>query len=238
MSMNNLFNQFMGTESKQDVGKNITGISNLLGKIKSSLPGSLVSGAAAGSIAALLMSNKSARKFAGTAASYGGAAVLGGLAFKAFKTWQLNSYDKTSSKDYKEDISTNGMNLYGRHVVAPDYELKLIKAMIATAKADGHIDSDEQQKIFQAIARMDLSSEMKATVFDLLNHPISLEDIVRGVHDIGQKSELFLAACLVVDPEAPSVKLHLDQMAKALVLPEDLKHQIIWQAKEVLDETD
>ena len=84
---------------------------------------------------------------------------------------------------------------------------------------------------------MDLSNEMKATVFDLLNHPIPLDDIVRGVHDIGQKSELYLAACLVADPEIPSVKVHLDQMAHALVLPEDLKQQIISQAQEAINET-
>jgi len=33
----------------------------------------------------LLLGNKSAREIAGKAASYGGAAVLGGLAYKAFQ---------------------------------------------------------------------------------------------------------------------------------------------------------
>lgn len=242
MSMNNLLNQFIGTENQSDAGKNITGISNLLGKIRNSLPESLVGGAAAGSIVALLTSNKSARKFASTAASYGGAAVLGGLAFKAFKNWQLNSqYQSPVTRQSATTCSDSTIGYenyhYGSHVAAPDYELKLIKAMIASAKADGHIDAEEQHEIFQSIARMNLSSEMKTTVFDLLNHPISMEDIVRGVHDIGQKSELFLAACLVVDPDIPSVNVHLDQMANALMLPEDLKRQIIWQAKEVINES-
>ncbi len=242
MSMNNLFNQFMGTENKHTASKNITGISSILGRIRNSLPGELVSGANASGIAALLMSNKPARKFASTAASYGGAAVLGGLAFKAYRSWQLNSYDQPLSKgpsasnrsDHQID---HEIHLYGHHTVAPDYELKLIKAMIASAKADGHIDAEEQQRIFQSIAQMDLSNEMKSTVFDLLNHPIALDDIVRGVHDIGQKSELYLAACLVADPEMPSVKVHLDQMAHALVLPEDLKQEIISQAQEAINET-
>ena len=235
--MNNLFNQFIGTETQHDSGKNITGISSLLGRIKNSLPGGLVGGAAAGSIIALLMSNKSSRKFAGTAAKYGGAAVLGGLAFKAYKTWQLNNYDQQSVSDRSNKAIMDDSKPYASHDVAPDYELKLIKTMIASAKADGHIDSDEQHKIFQTITQMNLSSEMKATVFDLLNHPIPVEDITRGVHDIGQRSELFLAACLVVDTETPSVKLHLDQMASALALPQDLKQQIIQQARQAINET-
>ena len=235
MSMNNLFDQFIGAEHKHDVG-------NMLGKIRSRLPEGLVGGAAAGSIVALLMSNKSARKFISTAASYGGAAVLGGLAFKAFKNWQLNSYDQSSATTRSAATNTDSTigyenYHYGSHVAAPDYELRLIKAMIAAVKADGHIDAEEQQKIFQSVARMNLTSEMKATVFDLLNHPVPMEEVVSGVHDIGQKSALFLAACLVVDPDIPSVKVHLDLMANALVLPEDLKQQLIRQAQEVINES-
>jgi len=240
MSMNNLFNEFIGTENKHDAVNNINGIDSILGKIKNSLPGSLfvslVGGTAATSIAALLMSNQPARKFAGTVASYGGAAVLGGLAFKAYKNWQFNNYQQKLDIKQYDNVSTFENDQYGRYTVAPDYELKLIKAIIASAKADGHIDNKEQQKIFQSIAQMNLSSEMKKTVFDLLNHPIPLEDIARGVHDTGQRSELFLAACLVVDTEISSVKLHLDQMANELGLPEDLKQQIISQAQEAINE--
>ena len=233
MNRNNLFNEFMGNKNKHHVGENLTGISKFLGKIKNNLPQGLVGSTAAGSIIALLISNKPARKFAGTAASYGGAAVLGGLAFKAFKNWQLNLEGQQSAATdhgYKDII-------YGRHEAAPDYELKLIKAMIAASKADGHIDAEEQQRIFQAVAQMNISNEMKSTVFDLLNHPISIDEIVLGVHDTGQKSELFLAACLVSDPHLPSVKVCLDQMADALALPEKLKHQILWQAQETINET-
>jgi len=234
MSTNNLFNEFMGTENRHNATENINGINGILGKIKNSLPGSLTGTTAAASLVGLLMSNKPARKFARTAATYGGTAVLGGLAFKAYKNWQLNSYEHKTEYDI---ANANDNDQYARHTVAPDYELKLIKAMICSAKADGHIDSSEQQKIFQAIAQMDLSSEMKTTVFDLLNHPIDLDDIVRGVHDTGQRSELFLAACLVADTELPSVKLFLDEMANALMLPQDLKQQIIWQAQDAINES-
>jgi len=232
MNTSNLFNEFMGNENKQEVNKNLSVMGNFLGKIRSNLPAGLVGGAAAGSIIALLMNNKPARKFVGTAATYGGAAVLGGLAFKAFKTWQLNLKNIQSTEtdqDYKDTF-------YARHEVAPDFELKLIKAMIAASKADGHIDAQEQQRIFQAVAQMNISNEMKSTVFDLLNHPISVEEIVLGVHDTGHKSELFLAACLVSDSQLPSVKVFLDQMAYDLALPEKLKQQILQQAQETINE--
>jgi len=232
MNTNNLFKEFMGNDKKHNTTEKLTGISNILAKIRNNLTGGLIGGAAASSIIALLINNKPARNFAGSAATYGGAAVLGGLAFKAYKNWQLNMNDqKTALIDhgYKDFY-------YGRHEVAPDYELKLIKAMIGAAKADGHIDTEEQQRIFRAVAQMNISDEMKSTVFDLLNHPVPLNEIVIGVHDTGQKAELFLAACLVSDPLLPSVRIHLNQLAEALVLPEKLKQHILLQAQETISE--
>ena len=232
MNTNNLLKEFMDNNKKHNTTEKLTGISNILGKIRENLTGGLIGGAAASSIIALLIKNKPARNFAGTAATYGGAAVLGGLAFKAYKNWQLNiNNQKTALIDhgYKDFF-------YGRHEVAPDYELKLIKAMIGAAKADGHIDAEEQQKIFRAVEQMNISEDMKSTVFDLLNHPAPLSEIVIGVHDTGQKAELFLAACLVSDSLLPSVRIYLNQLAEALVLPEKLKQQILLQAQEAINE--
>ncbi|MCW9047565.1 MAG: tellurite resistance TerB family protein [Gammaproteobacteria bacterium] len=232
MNTSNLFNEFVGNENKQEANKPLTGMSNFLGKIINNLTGGLIGSGTAGSIIALLINNKPEKKLSGTAATYGGAAVLGGLAFKSFKTWQLNHKSKQSTDtdhDYKDIF-------YAPHEVVPEFELKLIKAMITASKADGHIDAQEQQRIFQAVAQMNISNEIKSTVFDLLNHPASVDEIVLGVHDTGQKSELFFAACLVSDPQLPSVKVYLDQLAYALALPENLKQQIIRQAQGTINE--
>jgi uncharacterized membrane protein YebE (DUF533 family) len=94
MNLQNLLNQFLGTNGADFSSGNTaqkTGAS--FNKLSSNIPGGLVGGTAAGGIMALLMGNKSARKFAGKAATYGGAALLGGLAYKAFQNWQQNSGD-------------------------------------------------------------------------------------------------------------------------------------------------
>lgn len=92
MSLNNLLNQFLGSTSSSptDNQGQSQGLSQTLSNLASNIPGALAGGAAAGGIMALLMSNKSARNVAGTAAKYGGAAMLGGLAFKAYQKWQSN----------------------------------------------------------------------------------------------------------------------------------------------------
>ena len=47
--------------------------------------------------------------------------------------------------------------------------------MIAAAKADAYIDDIEQQRIFNVVEQMDLSTETKGIKFDLLRQQISIE---------------------------------------------------------------
>lgn len=232
----NLLNQFMGSGTNTPSAQNIAqGIGGNLNNLANKIPVGLAGGAAAGSIMALLVSNKSARKFAGTAAGYGGAAILGGLAYKALKSWQHSSNDQAAN-----DISTRYAlkAAEDQHIsnkaLSPNFELKLIKAMIAAAKADGHIDQDEQQRIFQAIDEMDVSMEIKAQVLTLLRQPISVAEIAQGVVDMTQKSELYLVSCLAINADHPSEHSHLEALAQELKLPKGLTDQIKQQAQQAL----
>jgi uncharacterized membrane protein YebE (DUF533 family) len=232
----NLLNQFMGTSDTQTATQNMAqGMGGNLSNLAKKMPVGLAGGAAAGGIMALLVSNKSARKFAGTAATYGGAALLGGLAYKALKSWQHSSGEQAAN-----DISTRYAikaaedQYISNKTLSPNFEMKLIKAMIAAANADGHIDQDEQQRIFQAIEDMDVSMEMKAQVLNLLRQPISVEEVAQGVVDMTQRSELYLVSCLAINPDHPDEQAHLNQLAQALQLPKGLTDQIQQQAQQAL----
>ena len=106
--------------------------------------------------------------------------------------------------------------------------------MIAAAKADGHIDATEQQNIFKAVERMGLSTEMKATIFELLSQQIPIVELARGIDSLEQKSEVYLASCLVIDPDLPAEQTYLRQLASALQLPQELALQLQWQAQQAI----
>ena len=227
MSIQNLLNQFMGSSSQASTSVNSTpGIGDALSKLTSNVPGGLASGAAAGGIMALLIGNKSARKFAGKAATYGGAAMLGGLAFKAYQNWQQNSNPQAATPASANETAFLESS--------PAFELTLVKAMIAAARADGHIDANEQQNIFNAVERMDLSTEMKATVFELLGQPITVDELARGVDSLEQRSEVYLASCLAIDPDLPAERMYLSQLASVLQLPKELALQLQMQAQQAI----
>ncbi|TQV76795.1 tellurite resistance TerB family protein [Aliikangiella marina] len=237
MSIKNLFNQFVGSQMSESSKQSIQqGISRFIGgqasgqnppKVKSNttglvggLTGGIAGGVAAGGIMSLLIANKSARKFAGTAATYGGAAVLGGVAYKMYKNWQYGNtaVGNQASSDLSEAPVEDAMT--------EDYQLTLIKAMIAAAKADGHIDEEEQKKIFDAVNQMELSPEEKGMLFDMISLPISVNEIASGVTSQAQRAEVYFASCMVVNPDLPAERVYLNSLALALKLPPEFAAQL------------
>jgi uncharacterized membrane protein YebE (DUF533 family) len=223
MNLQNIMKQF--SDSTKIGNINNPAIGNKLGQLGDMLPRRLAGGAMAGGLIALLLGNKPVRKFAGTAATYGGAALLGGLAYKAYKNWQHGRYDQ--SPIYENSFSSP-------EIMSPDYQLTLIKAMIAAARANGQIDEIEQQRIFDAIHKMDLSTELKALLFDLLSQPITVSELALGAITLEQKTELYLVSCLIIDPDHPAERAHLAELAEVLNLPAGLVEQLHMQAQQTM----
>lgn len=110
------------------------------------------------------------------------------------------------------------------------FQLALLKAMIAAANADGHIDADEQKNIFDAVDKVQLGPEEKAFIFDTLRNPPSIETIASLANGLEQASEIYLASVLAIDLDEPSEQAYLDALAEQLALPPGftahLEHQI------------
>lgn len=245
MNLNSILNQFQSNtagnsqQHNQQHNQQASGLSGLMDKI----PAGLAGGAAAGSIMTLLMSNKSARKVAGKAAGYGGAAVLGGLAFKAFNNWKSNngqqelaakaqlepSYTPSNSGALQPNLEYASTQTEQTQKNTA-FQLTLIKSMIAASKADGHIDDEEQKNIFDAVKKCDLSNDDKAAVFDLLRQPIYMEELNLGANTLEQKAEVYLAACLAINIDTQAEEAYLNKLATTLDLPPDLALQLKAQA--------
>lgn len=250
MDISQLLNQFLGTGQPQS-GTNQIGAQPNKGsgfQIPAGMSGAL-GGAAAGSIVALLMGNKGARKVAGKAATYGGMAVLGGLAFKAFQNWQANrslgQAEQFTERDFQtmpkaflpeySATSSGGPSSGGSVQSNQSLELAVLKSMIAAAKADGHIDSSEMRQIHERIEMFNLSREQKELVFSSLDRDVAPSELAALVSTIEHRSEVYLASCLVCGSHAPQERAYLDKLSQALSLPEDLKKHLEYQARAVME---
>ena len=230
--MQDLLKSLTGGKNTSGSGSSdmLKGLSENMGQLSGKIPGGLVGGAAAGGLMALLIGNKSARKFASKAAGYGGAAVLGGLAFNAYRNWkegQASSVTQPGTDSGRDLIDPPEL----QHSIT---ELTLIKAMIAAAKADGHLDQKEQKRIHDVVEKMSLSAETKGAIFDLLQREIAIEELLDASASMEQKSEVYLASCLVIDIDHPKEREHLGRLARAFDLPAGLPEQLENEARQAL----
>lgn len=207
----------------QPVGQ--TSMKNALEQLNKLMPNGLAGGALAGGFMALLISNKSARQFASTTATIGGAALIGGLAYKAFKNWQHTTNDETSFAEH---------SFTSAELLRADYQLTLIKAMIAAARANHHHDDIDQELIVRAVDDMDLRSAEKILITNMLLQPIRLDELVQGAHTLKQKSEVYLVSCMIVDPADAAGQAYLGQLAERLELPAGLAKKIHLQARQAM----
>lgn len=203
--------------------------------VGSSLPNGLAGGAVAGGVMALLLGSKSTRKMAKKVATYGGTALLGGLAYKAYGNWQQNKALGQTKALAQEDIdaviqsqnkSADSTPFYDAH----SFSMTLIKTMIAATKADGEIDAAEHKRLFEAIDKANLSVQDKASIFDLLSREITIDEIVAKAVSDEQKAEIYLSAYLAIEVDDQSERAFLTNLGMALNLPRGLPAYLEQQA--------
>lgn len=231
MDVNKLLEQFMGsTRTDNNTGNSVQG-NNSLGDM---LGGGFGKGAAVGSVLGLLLGSKKMRKMAGGAVGYGGAAAAGAMAFKAYQNWQQGKQVQTAPVVTPADLNNVDPRFLpptGSTAAGQNFSLVLISAMIAAAKADGHIDAKEQTAIFDHVEKMSLDAESKAFVFDALREPVDVDALVAGVQGIEQASEVYLVSRVAVDIDHPAERAYLEVLAHRLNLPAELvahlDHQVV-----------
>jgi uncharacterized membrane protein YebE (DUF533 family) len=184
----------------------------------------------------LLLGGKGVRKMAGGALGYGGAAVLGALALKAYQDYQSKERSNPGQKHgatpvtlTPEQFAALSPEALPHAQPAADggpFQLVLIRAMVAAAKADGHVDAVEQQRLFAEVERLGLDAGAKAYVFDLLSQPADLAGISSAVSTPEQGAEVYLASRLAIDPDVPAERAYLDALAARLRLPSGLREQL------------
>lgn len=184
--------------------------------VGSGVAGGLAGGLAGGALANVL-SGKKAKKVAGSALKVGGLALVGGLAYKA---WQHHQQGKAATQDTTAAIPDQQAFIPDSSNSAETAALSLLlaRAMIAAAKADGQIDSEESQQILNQINGLNLPADDKAFLFDEYARPLDVAALARDVDTPEHAAEVYAASLLMVDPPSPAERIYLDTLAKQLNL--------------------
>jgi uncharacterized membrane protein YebE (DUF533 family) len=184
-------------------------------------------GLAAGALAGLLLGSRGGRRMVGGGLRLGGTAVLAGLAYKAYQDWQA----KKSGGAPQSGGSSGGSFLSAEPAARNDAALAILRAMIAAAKSDGHVDAQEQQRIFAKLDEAGMDTDAKAFIVDELRKPLDIDAVVHSATSPELAAEIYAASVVAIDPDDPGEKAYLDMLAARLKLEAGLRAQIESAAK-------
>lgn len=196
--------------------------------VGSGVAGGLAGGVAGGALANVL-SGKKGRKLAGSALKVGGLALVGGLAYKAWKTYQQGDGRAAAQSPGEVAAPPAGSAFLPREEDQAEtsaLSLLLARAMIAAAKADGQIDTQESQAILNQINGLDLPADDKAFLFEEYGRPLDIAALARDVDSPEHAAEVYTAAALMIEPPSPPERIFLGTLANALGLESGLVRQI------------
>ncbi|WP_103334325.1 tellurite resistance TerB family protein [Pseudotabrizicola formosa] len=174
-------------------------------------------GAIAGGLLGILMSD-TGRKVLGTGVQVGGAALIGGLAYKAYQDWQAGKAVTAEPGPMALPQPEGTRFLPSDPAQANDLSARLLQAMVAAAKADGHVTPQERARIDAQLAALGLEAEASAMINAELDAPLDAGRIAALARNEEEAAEIYAASLLTVDSEGAAEKGYLAMLAARLKL--------------------
>lgn len=181
----------------------------------------LTKGAIAGGLLGVLLSGN-ARKLVGTGVKVGGAALIGGLAFKAYEDWKAGKSPATTAEGPLALPEPSPAFLPTDTGAANDLAERLVQAMVAAAKADGHVTPTEHLRINAQLSQLGLDAEAQALIAAELEAPLDVGRVANLARTPEEAAEIYAASLLVVDAEGAAEKGYLAMLAARLGLDANL----------------
>ncbi len=195
--------------------------------------GKFGTGAVAGGALGLLLGSKGGRRIGSKALQYGGVAALGLMAFRAFSNWQAQQAQETgSTASVSPSPSMRTVNLLSSPEIE-EHSRGMLKAMIAAAKADGHMDERERGLVEAELSRLEADPVMRQWFDDELRRPLDPAEVAQAAASPELAAEMYLASLLMVDDTSFMERAYLDELARQLRLSESLQIELERQARGV-----
>lgn len=191
---------------------------------------------ATGALLAVLLGTGTGRKMTGSAIKLGGLAAIAGMAYKAYQNYQSgNRPGEAAAKEPEllpppEDTSFHPAQAPQGEA---EFALTLIRAMIAAAESDGHIDEEERRRIADKVRLAGIGGEAETFLLKEIDDPADLDTLVAAAKTDAQKVELYTASRLAIDPDSRAERGYLDLLAGRLQLPDALIEHVEETVKQV-----
>ena len=217
MKTNDLLNMILSSGQEllkkgQAAGESTLGIP-AEGASRDAALSNLGKGALAGGLLSLLVGTKTGRNITGKAAAIGSVAALATVAYSAYQKYQqaqasnpkiesLSSFTPEAQSETQQDTNAQA----------------LLQAIIAGAKADGHVDDKEREMISSYTAKLDDNLEAAKFVEAELAKPLDPNDFAKYAADPALASQIYLLSVIVTEKSNFMENAYLAELAKVLNL--------------------
>lgn len=187
---------------------------------------------AGGALGLLLGKKKKTRKLA----SYGGLAALGLMVYNTYSEYQKQQ-GQAGAQDGGVLPAAAAPQLAQPQTVdrledeqAAAHCDAILRAIIAAAKADGHIDERERGLIEDEYLRLGLGPQMQQWLHAELQKPLDPAEVAQAARTPEMAGEMYLASLLVVDEQSFMERAYLEELARQLRLPPVVQARLQQQA--------
>lgn len=162
----------------------------------------------------------------GTLLKYGGLAALGVAAYKAYGQWQQEKTHDSAIPSAPTSTNTP------KALAAPSEQQAdaLLRALVAAAKADGHVDERERALIAQGLQQAGAHAELQRWLDEELARPLDPQHVAASVDAPELASEVYLLSRAVIGEPGYMERAYLDGLAQALKLAPELRQRLEDQA--------
>jgi uncharacterized membrane protein YebE (DUF533 family) len=204
----------------------------------------------------LLGKPKPGRGLSANLAKLGGLAVIGGLAYKAWQNAQAGrplldmggtpaaqgtqtAQSAPAAAPQPAAAPAGQEAAHTFHVLdvpqgsqfhpashTEDDALLFLRAMVAAASADGHIDAAERNRIVRGLTEAGIDPEATHWLDREMASPADVEELSAGVNTPEKAAQVYAAARVAINPDTIQEREFLRQLAEALDLDRSLKAQI------------
>ena len=163
-----------------------------------------------------MLGSKGGRRLIGDIAQTGAVAALGAL---AYKTWMERHGRKPASDNVVKEAQASGFPIDPSS--DPEFALAVVRAMLASAYADGVLDAHEQRMVDSALAKADLTPTERAMLKNEIPEEETLRLIASAARTPHHAAELYAAAVVSAGELNDRENVFLSKLAEKLGLHDD-----------------
>ncbi|MEP9353809.1 DUF533 domain-containing protein [Xanthobacter sp. KR7-65] len=154
---------------------------------------------------------------------YGGLAIIGMLAWKAFRKWQASAGGRSAFASGTPGAAFSPAAAPG----GPDaFSGVLVAAMAAAAQADGEIDQDEVARITSGLDRIQAGGGDQDALAAILTTPVDPREVIEAATTPEAALQIYAASALAIRPDNAAEYRYLNGLAEALGIDPGLKAQL------------